>query len=148
MLYITVECFMLWIGMCSTIMSVSEGVCMTWLIHQRNGQLAYWLMIWLLAGMIGYTLHELVMIRDRSLSLSGDYFAPADVNAVIVQLFVDWFFIPIFLFFISAKWTTWMAEIMCSFDVFLSVCLSVCLSVSVCAAEQSIKPVKMGVKCQ
>jgi len=34
------------------------------------------------------------------------------------------------VFIISAKWTKWMAEIMCSFDV----CLSVCVSVCVCAA--------------
>ena len=33
-------------------------------------------------------------------------------------------------FIISAKWTKWMAEIMCSFDV----CLSVCVCVCVCAA--------------
>jgi len=32
-----------------------------------------------------------------------------------------------FSIFISAKWTKWMAEIMCSFDV--CVCLSVCLCV-------------------
>jgi len=31
--------------------------------------------------------------------------------------------------FISAKWTKWMAEILCSFDVCACVCVSVCLSV-------------------
>ena len=28
--------------------------------------------------------------------------------------------------FVSAKWTEWMADIMCSFDMCLSVCLSAC----------------------
>jgi len=38
---------------------------------------------------------------------------------------------------ISASWTKWMAEIMSSFDMCLSVCPSLCL----CAASRSIRPV-------